>query len=89
MARDKRTRHMDQPARSALNGLAAALAAAGVPVAVPRQPDEFTADEAAELMGKSGCTARKALTRLIGEGKATRRPVTLNATAGFLYRLKG
>ena len=69
--------------------LAAALAAAGVPVAVPRQPGEFTAEEAAEVMGRSGCMARKALARLIGEGRATRRPVTLNATAGFLYRLKG
>ena len=68
--------------------LAQALAAAGAPVAAQRQPDEFTVDEAAEQMGKSGCTARKTLARLIAEGKATRRPVTLNATAGFLYHLK-
>jgi hypothetical protein len=79
---------MDQPARSALSGLAAALAAAGAPVAAPRQPDEFTAEEAALEMGKSLCVARKTLARLMTEGKATRRHATLNATAGFLYRLK-
>lgn len=89
MARNKRERNMDKPTGSALNGLAAALAAAGVPVATPRQPGEFTAEEAAELMGKSACSARKVLARLASEGRATRRPVTLNATAGFLYMLKG
>jgi hypothetical protein len=39
-------------------------------------------------MGKSLCVARKTLARLMTEGKATRRHATLNATAGFLYRLK-
>lgn len=89
MARDKRKRNMDQPARSALSGLGAALAAAGMTVAAARQPDEFSAEEAAIEFGKSSGTARKMLRALIAAGKASRRPCTLNGVGGFLYRLKG
>ena len=87
MARDKRKRNMDKPTGSALDGLAAALAGAGIALAPSRQPGEFTAEEAAPLFGKSPCTTRRRLSELVKEGKATRRPVTLNGVAGFFYRL--
>lgn len=67
--------------------LAEALAGVGIAAATPKQPDEFTAEEAAKSIGKSPCTTRRRLSELVKEGKATRRPVTLNGVAGFFYRL--
>ena len=89
MARDKRERNMDQPARSALTGLAEALASVGLIEPVKREAGEFTVDEAAADCGKSPCTTRKRLRDLMAAGKVTRRHVTLNGVSGFYYRLKG
>lgn len=67
--------------------LAESLAGVGFGAATLKQPDEFTAEEAAKVIGKSPCVARRRLRCLVDSGKATRRPVTLNGVAGFFYRL--
>lgn len=57
MARNERKRNMDQPARRALDGLADAMASLAAPDS-PREPGEFTAEEAGRDCGSSTCTAR-------------------------------
>ena len=89
MARDQRKRNMDQPARSALAGLADALASVNFSMPTEKLDDEFTSDEAAAIMGKSPCVARRKLKALIEQGKASRRSVTLSGVSGYYYRLIG
>jgi hypothetical protein len=87
MARNERKRNVDQPARSALAGLADALASVSFSQPAEKQAGEFTVQEAAELEGKSPCIARRKLRALMEQGRATRRAVTLNGVSGYYYRL--
>ena len=87
MARNQRERNMDQPARSALSGLAEALASVSFSRPAEKQPGEFTAEEAAADCGQSPCTVRRKLRVLVEQGKAKRRAVTLNGVSGHFYRL--
>ena len=67
--------------------LAEALASVSFSAPPKKEPDEFTAEEAAALEGKSPCIARRKLRALMEQGKATRRRVTLNGVSGYYYRL--
>ena len=78
---------MDQPARSALSGLAEALAKANFAAPTQKEPGEFTAEEAADASGVARYSALTNLKRLISDGKATRRAAIVNGRAGFFYRL--
>ena len=87
MARNERKRNMDQPARSALSGLAEALASVNFAAPTQKEPGEFTAEEAANETGLARYSALTNLKRLIKEGKASRRAAIVNGRAGFFYRL--
>ena len=87
MARNERKRNVDQPARSALAGLAEALASVAFVGPSKKEPGEFTVEEAAAIDGQSPCTARRKLRALMAQGRATRRAVTLNGVSGYYYRL--
>jgi hypothetical protein len=85
MARNQGKQRLDQSTRDSVSALSQLLMDVGISPATPRQPGEFTIEEAAGEAGMS----RVQMSRILSTNKALkRRKMVLNGKACWLYSKK-
>lgn len=78
---------MAKPNGNPVSSLNAALAALGLEKDQPRQPGEFTIEEACIETGLSRQWTQERLNKHLSNGKVTRRKVNEDGRAKFLWRV--
>jgi len=90
MARNERGRHLDKSTRNHLSALDAYIQEQAE-AAKPKQPDEFTLNEYISKMAANGLeitesSANRQTSKLVAQGKISKRAITLNGTKTNLFR---